>query len=106
MITVGFSVGLFTIGKIISHKIAGPVYAFEKFINDSLGGTNRPFKLRTHDEFKHLEDLALKMQKQLIEHGIVSRNQNAEPLPPEILEMEGSFAVDQAENEKRKQSKF
>lgn len=105
VITVGFSVGLFTVGKIISHKIAGPVYAFEKFINDSLKGTNRPFKLRTHDEFKHLEDLALQMQKQLIEHGIVSRNQNAEPLPPEILEMEGSFAVDIAENEKRQQHK-
>lgn len=90
IITIGFSAGLFTIGKLISHKIAGPLYAFEKFITDSIDGKNRPFKLRSKDEFKHLEELALKIQAHLIQHGALEKKQNAEALPPEILEMEGS----------------
>jgi len=93
-ITIGFSAGLFTIGKIISHKIAGPIYAFEKFIADSLDGKNRPFKLRNHDEFKHLETLAIQIQNHLIKHGALPSTANAEPLPAEILEMEGSLMAE------------
>lgn len=90
IITLGFSAGLFAVGKIISHKIAGPLYAFEKFLADSMAGQNRPFRLRSKDEFKHLEELAVKIQEHLIKHGALTSKQNAEPLPPEILEMEGS----------------
>lgn len=38
LISVGFSAGLFTVGKIISHKIAGPIYAFEKYLTDLIDG--------------------------------------------------------------------
>ncbi len=95
IITVGFSAGLFTIGKIISHKIAGPIYAFEKFMTDSMDGKNRPFKLRSKDEFKHLEELANKIREHLIKHGALSHKQNVDALPPEILEMEGSKVAEE-----------
>lgn len=94
VITIGFSAGLFTIGKIISHKIAGPIYAFEKFMTDAMDGKNRPFKLRSKDEFKHLEALAERIQKHLIQYNALPAKHNAEPLPAEILEMEGSLFAD------------
>lgn len=58
IVSVGFSAGLFAVGKVISHKIAGPIYAFEKYVNETLEGKNREFKLRTKDEFRELEKLA------------------------------------------------
>jgi len=59
-----FSLVLFSVGKLISHRIAGPVYAFERFLKDALLSGNEQFKegaslkLRNNDDFKHLEKLA------------------------------------------------
>ena len=94
VITLGFCAGLFTVGKIISHKIAGPIYAYEKFMFDLMDGKNRPFKLRSKDEFRHLEALAHRIQDHLIKHKALPSAHNAEELPPEILEMEGSRVAD------------
>lgn len=105
LITIGMSAGLFTVGKIISHKIAGPLYAFEKFIMDSLEGKNRPFKLRSKDEFKHLEDLAVRIQGHLVKHGALSARQNAEALPAEELEVQGAMAAEEAEKTHQEQEK-
>ena len=63
LIVVGFSIAFFTVGKLISHRIAGPLYAFEKHIRDNLARANdeksrKVFKLRQYDEFKTLEKLA------------------------------------------------
>ncbi len=80
LITLGFCAALFMVGKIISHKIAGPVYAFEKFVNEAMEGKHRSFQLRSHDEFKNLEILALKIQKHLIETGTIPAQPNAPPL--------------------------
>lgn len=55
IITIAFCGILFTVGKLISHRIAGPIYAFEKYLSDMADGKDREFKLRTKDEFKHLE---------------------------------------------------
>lgn len=57
------SLFLFLIGKIISHRVAGPVYAFEKFLIRLIEAPPEEkhlihFKLRNHDEFKHLEEVA------------------------------------------------
>jgi signal peptidase II len=104
LITIGFCFALFMLGKIISHKIAGPVYAFEKFINESIAGTNRPFKLRTKDEFKHLEALAIKIQDHLIKHNALPSKHNADELPAEIVEMEGAEAVANLEDELKKRA--
>ena len=68
LICLGFSVGLFTVGKLISHKIAGPIYAFDKYINEILENSKKPgdlrkFKLRTKDEFKNLEVIAQRLRE-------------------------------------------
>jgi signal peptidase II len=67
LLAIGFSAGLFAVGKVISHKIAGPIYAFEKYAQDLMDGKDRPFKLRTKDEFKELEALAIKIRDKLQE---------------------------------------
>ena len=66
IISVGFCGILFTVGKIISHRIAGPLYAFERFLEDTLAGKDTNLKLRAGDEFKHLEDLSLEIKAQLL----------------------------------------
>jgi signal peptidase II len=95
LVILGLCIGLFTVGKVISHKIAGPLYAFEKFLTDSMEGKNRPFKLRSNDEFRHLEELALRLQKHLVAHQALSAKQNAEALPTEEMEVQGAIAADE-----------
>jgi len=58
VIAAGFMVSLFVLGRILSHRTAGPVYAFEVYVRDLIRGKDRKFKLRKGDDFKHLEDLA------------------------------------------------
>ncbi len=53
-----FMLTLFIIGRILSHRTAGPIYAFELFLKDLANGKDRKFKLRAGDEFVHLEQLA------------------------------------------------
>lgn len=67
IICVAFCAILFAVGRLISHRIAGPLYAFERFLNDSLAGKPAQLKLRTGDEFKHLEELALQVQERLLQ---------------------------------------
>lgn len=58
VISVGFMISLFVLGRILSHRTAGPVYAFESYLRDLIKGKDRRFKVRKGDDFKHLEDLA------------------------------------------------
>lgn len=72
IIGIVFSVVLFTVGRLISHRIAGPLYAFERFLDEALDGKNltqsqQALKLRAGDEFRHLEDLADQIRIKLIE---------------------------------------
>jgi signal peptidase II len=96
---LGFCAGLFTVGKIISHKIAGPIYAFEKFLDDSIGGKNRGFKLRTKDEFKHLEIVAIKLQEHLIKHKALPEKPDTKEISAEEQEIAGSQVVEKLEKE-------
>ncbi len=70
-LTLTFSIILFSVGKMISHRIAGPLYAFERFLNDALEGKGlskqrAALKLRAGDEFRHLEELAEQIKEKLI----------------------------------------
>lgn len=72
LISIGFSLALFTVGKVISHKIAGPIYAFERSMLESLRNLDankdmRPLKLRVKDEFRQLESLSRQIQDKLLE---------------------------------------
>lgn len=97
LISLGFCAGLFAVGKVISHKIAGPLYAFEKFMDDSLAGKNRQFKLRAKDEFKHLEKVASRLQGHLIKHGALSEKQAADEVNVEQDELQGALLVERDE---------
>lgn len=67
IICVAFCAILFAVGRLISHRIAGPLYAFERFLDEALAGTAKPLKLRTGDEFRHLEELADQINNRLQE---------------------------------------
>ena len=58
VITFGFMLTLFVVGRILSHRMAGPLYGFETYLRDLIRGKDRRFRIRKGDEFKHLEDLA------------------------------------------------
>jgi signal peptidase II len=62
MLAAGFMVTLFLIGRVLSHRTAGPIYAFERFVDDLLQGRDRQLRLRAGDEFKHLEELGHKLR--------------------------------------------
>ncbi len=70
ILTLTYSVTLFIIAKIISHRIAGPVYAFERFLMEILEGKGltkqgQALKLRSGDDFTHLEHLAERVRDKL-----------------------------------------
>jgi signal peptidase II len=67
IICVAFCAILFAVGRLISHRIAGPLYAFERYLGEILDGKPSKLKLRTGDEFRHLEELAVKVQERLLE---------------------------------------
>lgn len=71
-LVLAFSVSLFGVAKFISHRIAGPVYAFERFLDAALDGKGleeekKALQLRAGDDFKHLELLAEKIKLRLNE---------------------------------------
>lgn len=69
VITVGFMFSLFVLGRILSHRTAGPIYAFENYIKDLLGGKERKLRLRKGDEFRtNFEELASQLQPIIKEH--------------------------------------
>ena len=74
IISLAFSAVLFFLGLILSHRAAGPVYAFENFLEDLIAGKYRKLKLRQGDEFPHLEkvaeSLSLALKKRLGERDL------------------------------------
>jgi signal peptidase II len=71
ILTMLFAIVLFSVGKLISHRIAGPLYAFQRFLRQVLDGkgltkSGQALKLRTNDDFKHLEQLADEVRDKLL----------------------------------------
>ncbi len=64
-VSLAFTAFLFMVGKQLSHRIVGPVYAFERFIDNYIDGNYYRLRLRKGDEFPELEDLAEKVAKEL-----------------------------------------
>lgn len=59
----GFSFLIYILGSLFSHRIAGPIYAFERFLRDTINGKKPGFRMRQSDEFKHLEPLAIEISE-------------------------------------------
>ncbi len=66
IVSLAFSVILFLTGRILSQRMAGPIYAFEKYVDDLINDRPRVLRLRASDEFKQLEKLALRISNELI----------------------------------------
>lgn len=80
VIAVGFVAASFLLGKVLSHRTAGPIYAFEKYLNDILEGKpSRRLKLRAGDEFKHLEELANRLGDHFEETPVLPKKKRNEP---------------------------
>jgi signal peptidase II len=58
LVSLTFLLVIFMLGLRLSHRSVGPVFAFRGFINDLREGRTRNLKLRSHDEFKYLEEEA------------------------------------------------
>lgn len=65
IVSLGFATFLFMVGKQLSHRIVGPVYAFEKFIDNYIQGNEYELHLRKGDEFPELETLAKRITDEL-----------------------------------------
>lgn len=65
IITIFFCLLTFVAGIIISHKTAGPLYAFEKYVDDILDGSDRKFSVRDGDNYQDLEVVADKLRAHL-----------------------------------------
>jgi signal peptidase II len=66
IVCIVFVAILFFTGLVLSNRAAGPVYAFQRFIEGLLNGEHRPLKLRSGDEFMHLEEVAEKLAKEVL----------------------------------------
>jgi len=53
-----FNLIVFVSGLILSNKSAGPLYAFEKYVENLLSGDLKEFKLREGDNYQHLIEVA------------------------------------------------
>lgn len=58
---------MFIIGLLMSHKTAGPLYAFEKYVLSIARGEKRDFHLREGDNFQHLRETAKELKNILDE---------------------------------------
>lgn len=72
IVSLIFSAALFLIGRVLSARIAGPLYAFEKYLEDLSNGKPRRLRLRAGDEFRHLEKVADRLSRQVIEKKLIS----------------------------------
>ena len=65
IVSLTFCAVLFVVGLILSHRTAGPLYAFERFLSDYIEGKPTKLKLRDGDEFMELEVLAKRLVREL-----------------------------------------
>ena len=61
-LTLLFCVISFLTGIVVGHRSAGPLYAFEKYLDQLMQGRDRKLNLRETDNYKHLEKLADKLR--------------------------------------------
>ena len=64
-ITLFFAAVTFLAGLVLSQRTAGPLYAFEKYVEELLAGEDRELKLREGDNFRHLENVAQRLRQHL-----------------------------------------
>ncbi len=99
IVSLGFSLILFLTGRILSQRMAGPIFAFEKYVDDLINDRPRVLKLRASDEFKQLEKLALRISNELI---IKNNLPTASPFPKPVAVENLTVAVERDDMPKAK----
>lgn len=69
----------FIIGVWLSHRMMGPVLAFERHVEEILAGKNKEFRLREGDMLKKLEEIAQLIGKALLIWGLLISAAQAYP---------------------------
>lgn len=67
------SVGSCWLGVILSHRVAGPMFAIRRHLRLTIDGKVVPFRLRSDDEFKEMEDILNEMNAahaEALERGV------------------------------------
>lgn len=105
ILTTLYCIILFSVGKLISHRIAGPLYAFQRFLEQILDGkgltkSGAALKLRTNDDFKHLEELAEDIRAKLIKMNSEKTVQVSEYSDTEVISSDDpeNFIIPRTEN--------
>lgn len=65
-VSILFCLVLFVVGFIFSNRLVGPLYAFERFMEDFIRGKSIPLKLREGDQFSELETLSKRVIETLV----------------------------------------
>lgn len=65
VMTLFFCLLTFVAGIVFSHRSAGPLYAFEVYVNDLIDGKDRKLVLRDGDNYRDLEVVAEKLREHL-----------------------------------------
>ncbi len=60
-----FNFLVFILALYLSHRTAGPLYAFEKYVQDLLRGEDYVLNLRDGDNYRHFEQIALKLKQKI-----------------------------------------
>lgn len=68
LITLLFCSMAFLAGIVISHKSAGPLYAFELYVDDLIEGKDRKLTFRDGDNYRDLEQVADRLRDYINKH--------------------------------------
>ena len=71
-----FSAVIFYAGVLFSHRSAGPLYAFERYVEGLLNGESQEFTLRKTDDHQNLILVAEKLKNNLIKNGEIKNEKN------------------------------
>ena len=78
------SLAIFCLGALLSHRVAGPIYALNRYLNDSCQRKKFPLKLRENDEFKELETTLTKLNSEMYRLYEIEKKYQGENTPPAL----------------------
>lgn len=78
LLAATFAISQFLIGRHLSHRSAGPIHAFKRYVRDLRSGNFYELQLRKKDDFKDLEEIAELLLKDYKERADSNKSKKAE----------------------------
>ncbi len=69
----------FLMSIIVTHRVAGPIYAIKRHILQTMAGENIKFKLRENDEFKDIEETLNNLSEKMNSEAIADSKSKKDP---------------------------